>query len=507
MLALLSNRTIWLAVILTVVGKLTSFGLAVVLSSVYGASPSTDAYFIANTVPAVMWTASLTTIGLVFMPLYTAARQRSVSAASKFANDGVQLYTLLALVLSTLCIIGSPWIVSLTAPGAPAETKHIATILTAIMGLGFFFTGYVSIQNAILQSNRNFLSPLAVTVFINAVTMLGIGVSLWFGGIYTVITFSLLGWILQAVLQRMQTLRFYQRCSFALPDSTTSRRLIALSLPVMAGVLLDQLNLYIGTNLGSGFGPGAISHLAYAGRLTLFLSGMVSMLVSYFLFPRLASAAARDDHAGASSTVTLGTGLVALGTMPIAILAIMYAPQMVYIVFERGKFGVSDASATAGIFQLYALGILFIGLREILNRVFYSYQRNTAPLLIGLVAAVTNLAASWFFMHRIGIAGIAAGSSLGAAVYVVGQVVYIALWRGHLFERAQLRWFALIALASLAMVSIAWLTQGIDTQSAFLNLLVSGGAGVLAYGAVALAGARAIQNEKSPSILSDTGVS
>ena len=50
-------------------------------------------------IPGVLWAAFWTTIGMVFMPLYTAERQRSVLGSSRFANNAVLLYAGLSIAL------------------------------------------------------------------------------------------------------------------------------------------------------------------------------------------------------------------------------------------------------------------------------------------------------------------------------------------------------------------------------------------------------------------------
>ena len=288
---------------LTVASKVAAFGRDVALSSVYGAGPDTDAFFIANSIPGVLWAAFWTTIGMVFMPLYTAERQRSVLGSSRFANNAVLLYAGLSIALTMVCLVFARPIVFITASDLPENVAMTATHLTMIMSAGFFFTGYVSIQNAIQQSRGQLLPPLIGPLLNNLLSIAGVFVSMLFGGIYMVVWFSLIGWAIQAPLQRLLTRKFY-RPNLPNPfNDAMTRKLLYLSVPVFFGVFLDQINAYIGIYLSSGFGEGAISHLNYANRLTAFMAGLFSMLVAYLIFPRLAEAASRDEDEKVASVM------------------------------------------------------------------------------------------------------------------------------------------------------------------------------------------------------------
>ncbi|WP_198265338.1 hypothetical protein [sulfur-oxidizing endosymbiont of Gigantopelta aegis] len=56
--------------ILLILGKLITLAKDIVLSSFYGVSWQADAYFIANGVPLLVFSAFYSTIPLVFLPAY-----------------------------------------------------------------------------------------------------------------------------------------------------------------------------------------------------------------------------------------------------------------------------------------------------------------------------------------------------------------------------------------------------------------------------------------------------
>jgi putative peptidoglycan lipid II flippase len=440
---------------LTFASKIMAFGRDVALSSIYGAGSDTDAFFLANAIPAVIWSAFWTTIGMVFMPLYTAERRRSVRASSAFANNAVLLYAGLSVALTLLCIVSARQLILLTSPDSSEAVVTKAAHLTMIMSLGFFFSGYVSIQNAIQQSKGQLLPPLVVPLLNNLFAIVGVVVSYFWGGIYLVVVFLVLGWVVQAPLQRAMTRKFYKATLGGKPWSdAATRRLLVLSVPVFFGVFLDQINLYIGVYLSAGFGEGAISHLNYANRLTGLMAGLFSMLVAYLVFPRLAAAAARDQEADVAAVLARGLGSILATTAPMAIIGLSLSHELVSLVFGRGAFGGEDVTAAAAIFQFYVYGVLFIAVREIFNRTLFSYHKTGIPLYIGLLSAAVNIGVSVVLTKMMGPTGVAAGASAAAIFYVALQIAYLLRWKPNLLNGQSWRWALAVTSASICMIAV-----------------------------------------------------
>ena len=265
-----------------------------------------------------------------------------------------------------------------------------------------------------------------------------------------------------------------------------TRRLLYLSVPVFFGVFLDQINAYIGIYLSSGFGEGSISHLNYANRLTAFMAGLFSMLVAYLTFPQLAEAASRNEDEKVASVMAGGLGLILAATAPMVVLSLGLSREIVDIVFGRGKFLEGDVTAAAAIFQFYVYGILFVAVREIFNRLLFSFHKTSIPLYIGLLAAIVNIAVehdaddgSW------GRPALRPAPPASAIFYVLCQLGYTLAWKRALLGGDALRWLAVVALASAAMAAaLVIVLPEIGSVSSFVRVLVAGAAAGAVYAIV-----------------------
>lgn len=485
-----------LAAFLTLLGKTSAFLRDVILAYCFGVGPSTDAYFIANVIPGLIWAAVAVTTNMVFLPLYV-ARRSDRADVEHFVNEAIWVYAIAAIVLTIVCGAAAGPIVRFTASGANPATLELARQLTLIMSVGFIFSGYVGLQNAIQQANGRFIAPLTVPVVNNLITAIGIVIGARIGGIRLAIAAAVAGWVLQAPIQRLQTRKFYASRVFVRLRRDTVNRLLLLSAPVMAGVLLDQLNIYVGIYLAGGFGQGAISHLNYGSRLANFIAGLFSWLVAYFLFPRVAAAAGRNDDAALAPTLAIGFGLIGVLTAPMVVVALLMSNEVIATVYGRGAYSAGDVAITALVFASYAYGVVFIAFRELLNRVFFSYQWNYVPLITGVVATVFNLGASYELSSILGVRGIALGAALGAFCYAAIEIGVLFFYRRTLLTRELGLMLAAILVAAVAgYVAGAPIVVALAGLSSFVRLLVGGVSICLVYvivllGCLALTGFRA----------------
>lgn len=472
---------VWLLV-LTIAGKLTALAKDIALAGAFGAGVPADAYFIANQIPGIIWLAVLGTIVPVFAPLYV-RRMNDLEAAGRFANEALRFYLYAAVLLTTFGLLGADVLVRLIAPFLDQQTNTLAAELTRIMVLGFALTSYVGVQNAIQQAHRRFIPPLAVPVVNNLLAILAIFLAWYWDNVAIAVAGAVGAYLVQAVIQRLQTLRFYPTELKLKVSGDVMKRLTLLSAPVSAVLVLDQLNIVVGNALASDFGTGAVAQFNYANRLALFVAGVFSWLVSYVFFPALARNAAEADDGANAALMTRALAIILIATAPVAAGALAMRSDIVAFIYQRGAFDAADVLATASLFGFLGVGIIFAATRELLNRAFFSYQRTAAPLLAGIVAIAANVGLSLWLVKQIGLPGIALGNALAAIIFFLCQIALLQRWKPQLLQGRLLRYAVAVAVAAVAAYFATEGAAGILPAQwpVLLRLALAGMAMLLAY--------------------------
>lgn len=438
-------------VILVALAKLGSFVKDVLVSLQFGASLQTDAYFVANAVPGFVFGGVFATIGLVFLPAFQRATAESEHAASVMYRTAAVGYTALSAFLAAAMYFEAPLIISTLAPDLNTLTHDQAVMMTRVMAFSFVFSGWVGLQNAVLQSHKLLIWPQLVQIVNHTFVIGGLALAaIMSWSIIALVYAAVLGWIVAAPLVSLRARVFWPKTTRIWFDRHTAVRLAALSFPVFLGLSLDQVTLLIGTYLGSSFPEGAISHFNYAQRLTMFLSSVFALIISYVLFPYLTESIVVNNLEKTKRYLGLALIAATLVTTPLLIISFVMGEALIFLIFQRGAFEIDDTVATGKILVFFAPIIVLVGIREVLNRLFLALQKTETLLIFGIFAMITNAIASVYFSRKFGIEGIALGSTFGACIYVFSQVVLVVVLHRNMLGLDLLIWLGAICLAGSA---------------------------------------------------------
>lgn len=479
-------RQVGLVVILTALAKVGAFAKDLLLSLQFGAGPQTDAYFIANAIPGFVFGGVFATIGLVFLPAFKHATAQSEYAASTTYRTAAVAYSGLSALLGVATFFGARFIVSTLAPELPETTHDLSVTMTRIMAFSFVFSGWVGLQNAVLQSHKLLIWPQLVQVSNHLFVIGGLLLVSMFGGSITLVVYAaLVGWIVIAPLVSIRAAAYWPKAAGKMFDKKTVLTMAALSFPVFLSLSLDQASILIGTYLGSSFPEGAISHLNYAQRLMLLLSSVFALVIAYVLFPYLTESIVANRVAQARRYVGLAVIAVLLLSAPLLVISIVMSEALISFVFQRGAFGESDAMAAGRVLAFFAPVIVLAGLREVLNRLFLAWQQTGALLVFGVLAMLANVVASVYFSRVIGLEGIALGAACGAFVYVAAQIIMILVRHRNLLHPDLPIWIGLVTVASVISAVVArWLDGQVFFDIARLDFALDATIVIAVFGAV-----------------------
>ncbi len=408
------------------------------------ASTEINIYSYAISVPNILFTCLGTALSAVVIPIYAGRVARGETAlAKRFGDNMLTVSTLLTSVLVVLGIGLSFLLPKFTAFREPAGTYWACAgaLMTMMPAMLFYAWNYVF--QGMLQSNGKYGWPAFVSVPSSLIVM---GYVVFFAdrfGVPGLLIATLLGLAAQALILVPPLLRtgYRYRPVFDLKDPDL-RSALRMSLPVLIGVSAYQVNMFYNNTVISHY-EGMVTLLTYVQNLVIYLVLAFVYSVTAVLYPRLSAAAAREDMAGYKSTLAGVLNAVLLLLLPVTFGFIAVRTQLLDLIARWGKITPADVRSAGLLLAMYALGIVGIGFKEILDRAFYALKETRISAWVGVLIMGVNIALSLVLMRIFGPYGLPLAYSIaslaGAGVLLarlrrrIGPFLagtFAVLWKG-----------------------------------------------------------------------------
>lgn len=403
--------------ILTILSKLLGFLREILIASYYGATAETDAFYFAQSMPAMIFPAVCSSVSTAFVSKYVARLTESTPRVSdRYASRMLLASLLLATGLSITGVAFAPGLVSLLAPGFSDAQQLLAAHLTRITMACFTLTMLNYMLSAILNAQKRFIGSQLAGFFYNVVIIVitvlaGSGQSMEFLTI-TVIA----GTAIQAVTMIFCCLGHFHGTIAVNPFHAESRQLLQFAFPILLGNSVIQINTIVDKYLCSGMPEGHLSSLNYGNTLMQIVSGVVVLSLSTVLYPMLTSHAAKGETGNFQSVLMKSMGMLSFLLLPVSIIAVLCADDVVQIVYGRGVFNGEAIQNTALALACYAPMLPAYGVREVLTKGFLAMQDSKTPMKNSTIGVLCNIVCSILFVRWLGIGGIALGTTVSAYI-------------------------------------------------------------------------------------------
>lgn len=446
--------------ILTIISKLLGFLREAVVATYFGTSMESDAYFIASSVPTLLFTAIGGAISLGIVPLYMELKEKD----KKEANDMVRIvgtvFFGIAVVALVFCFLFTKQLVYLIAPGFTGEKAELTIQLTQIMLPSLLFLVLSSVSTGILHAKKDFTLPSMATIPYNGFIILS---AVLFASVYGVVGLAygtLLGVIGQFFIQIKPFFTEKLTPTFQWKEHKEKiMKSLTMITPIIIGSVFIQFNQFIDRNIASGLPEGSVSALNYANRLMWLPLSIGIMSLITVLFPSIVDKT-KEGADAFLSYITKGFKIVLFISIPIAVVMMVERVELVRIVFQRGEFNSEATTLTSQAFFFYSLAMVFIGTREYLNRCILAVQNAKSMMYISILTVIINVIGSVtlskYFAHS--------GLALATAIAMAFQSLLILgiLWKTQKPSAAIMKKFGIDMLKyTVLFVGVFLLGEGV----------------------------------------------
>jgi putative peptidoglycan lipid II flippase len=447
-----------------------------------------------------------------FLPVFSAEFEREPRRAWQLLSA---LFAWLAIVLLAVVLLGEVLCAMLWWLDEGAGAAPLLGLLSAM--LPYVALVCLSAQaSAALQALYHFKLPALAPLVLNACWLAAAwGVAPYFSPdklaqAYVIAAAVLISGVLQFAIQlpalRKAGFRFeynWSQCRDAFWQVGRSMLPITLGMAVtQLNTLLDSLIAWglsaeggasqtiwwLGDAVGYPMQTGAAAAIYYGERFYQLPVGMLGVAIATVIYPLLSRHAARHEKHLIGADLTLALRLVWFTALPAGVGIMLVAQPLTRLLFERGEFTAEDAARAARMIAAYASGVWAYSAIPVLVRGYYAVGNRATPARLGVVAVGVNLTLNLTLIWPLAEVGLAAATSIAAAV----QVVLLAATFSRTASR--LAWNELgptLAKSAIAVLAMVLAVAGVEyfyparleanrmRQAMQVSLLIS--AGVAAY--------------------------
>lgn len=407
-----------------------------VLAGRFGASQGTgifdiDTYYTAFRLPDFLFAVLIVgAVSTAFIPIFGRyVQKKEMKKAWEFANNCLNLITLMMLIFAAIVFIFAPQVVKILAPGFDAEKLALTAKVTRIMLLSPIFFSLSAIAQSIENTFKKFLCYALAPIMYNASII--VFAYFWSDqyGVYAAAAGVIMGALLHFLVQipaiiklgfRYRPIFDYKREDF--------REMIRLLVPRVLSISSFQINMVVETMIASTLATGSVAVLNYAFNLNSLPMGIIGISIAIAAFSTLTSLAGDKKHEELMKTVKKNLSDILFLIIPSIAGLIVLREEITELILGTGKFSAHDIILTANTLGFFAVGLVGQATIPLLARVFYAYKNTKTPMKItmGIVIANIVLGIVLVFGFKLGVYGIAIA---GASAQIIAFIAFIAALR------------------------------------------------------------------------------
>lgn len=397
--------------------KVLGFVKQMAIASAFGTNGETDLINLATSFTGNSQYLLVQSVLTAFLPVYIHIQNER--EAGRFASDALKAVTVIACGAVGVVLLTAPLVARFIAPSyGPEASEQLAMWLRLLAPVLFLFL-WIAVFQSLLDAHKRFFpgqmeglnqSVILLLLLPTLAPRLGpktLAVGLVIYTVWNAVFLAVLGWR-------------YRSPSKGNPfRNPVVRELLRLMAPMLLGQSLMYINQLVDKSLASGLPAGTVTAMSYAGVLSdlvgTFVAAFCSMLFSY-----ITTQISQGDEERAARLAVRSTSLLILAFLPVSVLTVLCAEDIVSAVYARGAFGPESVRHTAAALRGYGFTFVPLVLRDLFGHFQYAYKDTRHPMVNSAVSIALNIVLSIALCPWLGVFGITLATS--ASVLLCGSM-------------------------------------------------------------------------------------
>ncbi len=383
--------------------KLLSLASNIVLSYKYGASQYSDAYITAMAVPVFIVTFTMAvTAGLFYKQ---AKKEKKLSFALVST-----VMIIIALAISSLGFFYPGIAVKIFAFGF---SENVITNTSAVLKMTIYACIPILVICSVKSYARGANSTLSISIeSIPVFTAVIIGILISEADSLNVLGISsLTGYVVSAVIITILLFMNRNKSDNKNKKKEDIKYTIIYLAPICLNLFLYQAGYFFDRNFASTLSSGSISALFYSQNIIQVITAILFFIITVNFFS-LKNSIAKNDIKATNESIIKNTDNIMLVFVPVSFFIICFASPIVMGLFERGAFSGNNRLLTSRILIAYAIGILPMGLKFILDNIYFSFSDRKTPIIVTVISILINIGLDFLLVIPLKLFGIALASSI-----------------------------------------------------------------------------------------------
>ncbi|PIU03377.1 murein biosynthesis integral membrane protein MurJ [Candidatus Shapirobacteria bacterium CG08_land_8_20_14_0_20_39_18] len=399
-------------------------------------------------------------LSAAFIPVFSEYLEKNKEEAYRVASSVINILSLIFGLAAVVMFIFAPQLSHLIAPSYGPEKIDLLTNLTRLMLFAQVFFCISNFLTGIIQSNQRFLIPALAPIVYNIGIILGIIFLVPIMGIYGASVGVIFGALLHLLIQLPLVIKLgfvyhWRAWDYHHPGFKEIAKLMA---PRTLALAVSQVESTVSVFLTTFLIEGSVSLFYFAQTLMNIPIGLFGATIGQAALPSLSQSVAKNDLEEYKKNFLFSFFQTLYLVLPLtAILLILRIPA-VRIAYGVKGFAWSETLETGKTLALFSAAIVCQSVIQILIRGFYALHNTKTPLVLSLLAVLTNIVLSTIFIFKFkwGIGGLAFSASI-VAVIQTGLLLLFLDRQVKGFNRQRiLSSFGKIGLATATMGLFLW---------------------------------------------------
>lgn len=399
--------------------KIFGFLREIVISYFYGTTLSTDAFFIAQNIPTIIFAAIGAAISVAVIPIYTKLLNKDKKEASLFINNLLTISFIITSILMITCIIFSDQIVYLFASSLSNEGLVLASKMLKIMSITLYFTMFSYICGGMLNSNNKFYIPQLAAIPYNIISILSVMILSKKLDIWALVIGTILGMFVQTIVHLLPLRKINKYKLILNFKDKHLKTLLLLSWPMIITVIFQELNVAVDKNVASGIIIGAISSINYSNRVIGIIYGIFSVSIMTILYSKFNELIINNKKEEVFKLLMKWLIIVLMVTLPVTMISVIFNTEIISILFGRGAFDSIAIAMTSEVYLYYSFSIFSMAANDIILRCYYSQNDSKTPMIITIISVLINIILSITLSKILGLKGIALATSIASNIQTI----------------------------------------------------------------------------------------